>query len=384
MKVASIIAEFNPLHNAHKYIIDKAKEDHDITAIISGGNFMQRGEPSVADCYTRAKMAVECGADIVLLLPYAFSAQTAEVFAWGGVSIADGIGSSSLIFGSEDNTLPFYDVAKLLTDEPDNFRTILRSGLDCGLSYAASRENAIKEILGESAAGAVRGANNILSTEYTKAIIRKNSTVIPKSIKRIDGTLSATKIRNLLSEGEIARVAEYMPEESFKILKENYDDLHFQQDFESLLFDCILIHGKEYLSCIAEVEEGLGRRIYDMRYFLDGGMDEFCDKVSTKRYTKSRIRRILYNALMGYTSSHLAKAKNHGIYSAVALCANKNGREFIKKVNSQDNFRIISNLSKEYDSTKDDKWIYDLEIRAYEIYHRKAGEELLKKHCVIL
>lgn len=384
MKVASVIAEFNPLHNAHKYILGKAQKYHDITVVILGGNFMQRGEPSLLDCYIRAEMAVACGADLVLLLPYAFSAQTAEVFAWGGVSIADGIGTTSLIFGSEDDSLPFYDVAELLVNETDDFRSILRKNLDSGMSYASARETAIGEILAEYAAGCVKGANNILSTEYTKAIIRRSSSITPISIKRIEGTLSATNIRSILSQGDISQVREFMPEMSFDILSKNHDSLHFQKDFTSLLFDNILIRGKEYLSQIAEVEEGLGGRIYDMRYDLLKGTEEFINNASTKRYTKSRIRRILYNSLMGYTASDLKKARGHHLSSAVALCTNKNGREYIKKVNSEGNFRIISNLSKEYYNTSDDKWIYDTEIKAYEMYHRDPKEDLLKKHCTVL
>lgn len=382
MKIASVIAEFNPLHNAHKYILEKTKESGaDITAVILGGNFMQRGEFSVLDCYDRAELAVKCGADVVLLLPYVYSAQTAEVFAWGGVCIAEGICTDTLFFGSEDDSLPFYDTAKLLAEEPDEFKNILRDGLSSGVSFAASRENAVRKILGENGAKCLVGANNILSTEYTKAIIRMNSQMNTKSIKRIP-SLSATKIRQLLSSGDLNSVNEYVPEETFEAIKSG--ELHFSEKNKDMLFYGLLLKGEEYLSLIAEVERGLERRMYSERYLLAESLKEYEDKVSAKRYTRSRVRRILYNNIMGYTNEHLAKARIHMPKSALALAVNAKGRELIKAVNSKGVFRIISNLSKEFDSLGDDRWIYDMEMRAYEMYNRKDGKVLMKEHCRVV
>ncbi|MBE6037935.1 MAG: nucleotidyltransferase family protein [Anaerofustis stercorihominis] len=382
MRIASVIAEFNPLHNAHKYILEKTKESgHDITAVILGGNFMQRGEFSVLDCYDRAEAAVKCGADIVLLLPYVYSAQTAEVFAWGAAGIAEGIGTDTLFFGSEDDSLLFYDTARLLSEEPEEFRTILRDGLSSGLSFAASRENAVREILGESGAKCLMGANNILSTEYTKAIIRMNSQMKTKSVKRIP-SLSATKIRQMLSSGKMDSVKEYVPEESFEMIKNG--ELHFSEDNKDLLFYGLLLKGEECLCRVAEVESGLERRMYAGRYSLAESLKAYEDKVSAKRYTRSRIRRILYNNVMGYTKEDLTKARSHMPKSALVLAVNSKGRDLIKAVNGKGDFRIISNLSKEYDSIGDDRWIYDMEIRAYEMYHRKDGRSLMKEHCRVL
>ncbi len=382
MNVSSIIAEFNPLHNSHKYILDTAKDGCDILAVILGGNFMQRGEVSVMDCYDRAKMAVSSGADIVLLLPYAFSAQTAEVFAWGGVSIADKIGSTKLIFGSEDSSLPFLKTAELLNKEPEKYRNILRQNLDHGMSFALSREDAVRTILGEEAAKCLKGANNILSTEYTKAIIRRKSPISPVSVERIKNTLSATDIRKMIANYGVSSVKDSLPKESYHILSSG--KTHFQRDYDEFLYHSILILGKEHLKDTAEMEDGLSNRIYDNRYLITNGMENFCSAVSTKRYTKSRIRRILYNSVMHYSASHLQKAKEHDIKNIIALCANKKGREFIKYVNEKGDAHIISNLSKSYSDLYDDKWIYDMEIRAYEIYHKDEQLSLLKKHCIVV
>ncbi len=382
MNVACVIAEFNPLHNSHKYILDKISSENDITAVILGGSFMQRGEPALLDCYERAKMAVMCGADIVLLLPYAFSAQTAEIFAWGGVSIADMIGSMKLYFGSEDDTLPFSGTAELLVSEPEEYKTLLRRSLDSGMSFASARENAVREILGENAALCLRGANNILSTEYTKAIIRRKSGMIPVSVKRVENSISATRIRQILSGGDISSAAEHLPGESYKILKDSA--LHFQKDYEEFLYHALLILGTENIKDTAEVETGLQNRIYENRHLLTESMERFCDSVSAKRFTRSRIRRILYNSVTGYTAHHLAKAKDHTLRNIIALAANDKGREFIKGVNSKGDANIISNLSKEYDDLGPDRWIYDIEIKAYGIYHKNDPESLLKKHCNII
>lgn len=381
MIISSLIAEFNPLHNAHEYIIKKTREHSDITAVILGGNYMQRGECAIIDCYDRAEMAVRAGADIVLLMPYVCSAQTAEVFAYGGVSIAEKIGSDYLFFGSEESSLPFYDTAKLLSEEPEDFRRILKSGIDDGLSFARARENAVREILGDDSARCLIGANNILSTEYTKAIINLHSHIIPKSVQRIEG-MSATKIRKALKEN--LPIDEYIPDTTENILSSKKDELHFSGEHDEMFFYKFLTSSKDELRTIAEVESGLENRMYENRYLLRESTERFCEEVSTKRYTKARIRRILYNFLMGYTAEDLSKAKDHEITSVIALAANTNGREFIKKVNSEGNIKIITNLSKEYNNHPSDKWIYDTEIKAYEIYHRTEGTSLLKKHCIIL
>ena len=382
MNVAGVIAEFNPLHNSHKYILDKISSENDITAVILGGNFMQRGGPSVMDFYDRAVSAVKCGADVVLLLPYVYAAQTAEVFAWGGVSIADMLGIKRLYFGSEDDTLPFYDTARLLSEEPAAYKEKLRNCLDCGLSFATARENAVKEILGEDAAKCLRGANNILSTEYTKAIIKRNSNITPVSVKRVEKSISATKIREIISRDGICAAKEYLPEESYEVL--NGRSLHFSRDYEEFLYHTLLILGKEGINDTAEVETGLQNRICDARHLLLSGIDEFCDDVSSKRFTKSRIRRILYNSAMGYKASDLIKAKSHTMKNILALAANEKGRQFIKGVNQGGETNIISNLSKAYDNLGDDRWIYDTEIKAYGIYHKDDPESLLKKHTIVL
>ncbi|MBR6800653.1 MAG: nucleotidyltransferase family protein [Eubacteriaceae bacterium] len=382
MKITSVIAEFNPLHLSHEYIIKKADKSSDLTAVILGGNFMQRGEVAITDCYSRARCAVECGADIVFLLPYAFSAQTAEIFAWGGVMIADIIGSSSLVFGSEDDGLPFYDAAKLLYEEPAEYRSILREGLDSGMSFASSRENAVRQILGEEAAGCLRGANNILSTEYTRAIIKRKSGIVPKSIKRISVNPSASVLRKLISEGNTDKVMHHLPECSREIITDT-QALRFSEEFRDILFYHLLTTSEEHLGRIAEVESGLERRMIKNKYLLRDSIEAFSEEVSGKRYTKSRIRRILYNSLMGYTSSHLKNAKEHSLSSVIALAANGKGREFIKSKNGDGEVKIISNLSKEYSSLGKDRWIYDMELRAYEIYHRREDMSLLKRHTIV-
>ncbi len=188
MKTIGIIAEFNPFHNGHKYIIEKLKAESnaDYVVVIMSGDFVQRGAPAIVDKFTRTKMALSCGADIVIELPIYYSTGSAEFFAKGAVSILDGIGCVDILgFGSESANIDSMNkIASYLSDEPAEYQKVLQTGMKNGLSFASARSAALSKLTGLDTE-IIASSNDILGVEYLKALHSFNSSITPMCIKRI-------------------------------------------------------------------------------------------------------------------------------------------------------------------------------------------------------
>ena len=214
--VTGIIAEYNPFHNGHAYQIQKAREltGCDFVVVVMSGDFVQRGAPALFDKYTRTKMALLGGADLVLELPVWASSASAEFFAAGAVSVLEGIGCTDfLCFGAEDEKLSKMQKAvELLANENTEFQKQLRDVLKTGLSFPAARKQALSGFLTEEESSILDKPNNILGIEYLKALKAKNSSIEPVIVKRegqgyhgqelSHGFASASGIRSALKTWE--------------------------------------------------------------------------------------------------------------------------------------------------------------------------------------
>ena len=147
MKVVGIIAEYNPFHNGHKYQIEqiRKKTNADYVIVAMSGNFLQRGVPALCDKYSRTKMALECGADLVLELPTIWATASAEFFAQGGVAALASTGVvTHLGFGAETNDLDsLLQVSSILKEEPDVYRAVLGNSIRTGNAFPIARKNAL-------------------------------------------------------------------------------------------------------------------------------------------------------------------------------------------------------------------------------------------------
>ena len=175
--ITGIIAEYNPFHNGHAYQIEQARllTGCDFLVVVMSGDYVQRGAPAVFDKYTRARMALACGADLVLELPVACSCASAEFFASGAVSLLDGLGCVDfLCFGSESGNLQsLMEPARILAKESPVFQEALRRGLSLGLSFPAARKEAFRACA--SNPDILDLPNNILGIEYLKALLQRES-----------------------------------------------------------------------------------------------------------------------------------------------------------------------------------------------------------------
>lgn len=345
MKITGIIAEYNPFHNGHKYQIEEAKKFSDGIVAIMSGSFVQRGAIAITDKWTRAKIAVENGADLVVELPVIYSLNTAQKFAKGAVSILDKTNVINyLCFGSESgNVKELSKAAELLINEPEYVSEKMKKFIGEGLAYPDARQKAFDGLINEEI---LSSPNNILALEYIKALIETESSIKPVTVKRYgtdyhdefvkNGIASASAIRKMIKNKK--PITELTPDYSFEVYE------------ESKLNTALIAHLRmmsEYdLSCINDVNEGLENRIKEaLKYSLT--IDELCENIKTKRYPMSKIRRIVFSALLGITKDI---AKSDVNYIRV-LAMNSTGAKILREIKSKSSLDIITKTA---DYKKDD------------------------------
>lgn len=189
--VLAIIGEYNPFHNGHLYHLNESKKlaNADYTIAIMSGNFVQRGNVSIVDKWTKAKMALQNGIDLVLELPCIYSISSAENFALGAIKTLNSLKIVDTVsFGCEiDDISVLKEFARILTEEPEEFKSLLAHELSKGISFPKARENALLMYLNDirKYANVLSSPNNILAIEYLKALDITKSTIEPFAIKRI-------------------------------------------------------------------------------------------------------------------------------------------------------------------------------------------------------
>ena len=304
MSVIGIVCEFNPFHNGHKYLIDSVKKQGDIVVCVMSGNFVQRAEPAIFPKDVRVKAALLNGADIVLELPFVYATSSAEKFAYNAVKILDAFGCDKLAFGTENATIEqLKQIVDILNDSCFDIK--IKEYLKNGESYAFARQ-LVLNTYGDGLN--IDMPNNILAVEYIKAIRKLNSKIYPVCINRIgagynddfavDKFASATHIRSLISNN--LSFEEFIPESCNSIY---YDAIKNGQVISKEKFDLsslVLLRSDLYESKenIAYMSEGLENRI-DEAVRVCITLNEIYDKVKTKRYAHSRIRRAVLSRQFG-------------------------------------------------------------------------------------
>lgn len=322
MKTVGIIAEYNPFHNGHLYHIEKAKEltGSDHAVVVMSGDFLQRGIPAVTDKYTRTRMALACGADMVFELPVRYACGSAEYFAAGSAALLEQLPFvDCLCFGSEcDDISLLSSIADVLLEEPEPFRRIIKEKQKEGLSYPAAWNYAAAACLPLSPAldTILATPNNILGIEYIKALKKINSRIRPYCLARKDagyhdprlnpsgeGTAvisSATAIRNAYrTERSVQSLRSSMPAMSYQILKEA-EGFRFpldEDDLSAFLFYRLSELAGQDLSIYHDVSCDLSCRIHHLlgEYTT---FKEFAKLLKTKQYTLTRINRSLIHILL--------------------------------------------------------------------------------------
>ncbi len=342
MKIVGIIAEFNPFHNGHKYLIEKAKEvtGADTVLCIMSGSFTQLGNIALVDKIKRAKIALQNGVDVVLELPTIYSTASSEYFARGAVTILNSLHCIDyLCFGSE--TADIEELKQIANKLIFNDRAIwegITDELRNGLSFAVSRQNAISKFLTQYETDISSLSNNILAIEYIKTLIELKSTIVPIAIKRIEqeNVTSATNIRNLLEKKEY--VGKYIP----GVLPEN---LVFNKEMYTLLKYTIVSKGVNYISKINEVTEGLENKIYS-ELNNSKSYDEFIQNIKSKRYQLSKIKRIMINILLDITKEDFISLNtDSNVYAHILAIKEDRKKEILSYMNQYANIPILTSIN---------------------------------------
>lgn len=349
MKIAAIIAEYNPFHSGHAHQIRATRKfgaSH-IVCVMSG-NFVQRGECAIFDKWTRAAAALAGGADLILELPTPISTASAAQFADGAVKLIQACGCVDLLcFGSESGNLSQLNQIALALLDP-SFHSEMRELLKTGISYPAARESWLARQLGVPAAEAIRQPNNILAVEYLKALHLLHSPIKPITIQREgagyhDHTAtqryaSAAGIREGLLRGDCTMLQTFTPSESLVHYESALHKRHAPvslRPLEATILARLRTLSADQFACLPDVTEGLQNRLYESARKACS-LEEFFHLVHARRYPDSRLRRIVLAALLGTPA---------GPFSAPylkPLAANTRGVELLGLIRRQGSLPIAA------------------------------------------
>lgn len=339
--VLAIIGEYNPFHNGHLYQLNEAKKlsNSEYAIALITGNFVQRGNASIVDKWTKAKMALLNGFDLVLELPCIYSISSAENFALGSIKTLNSLNIVDTIsFGCEtDDISVLKEFADILCDQPEEFKSLLAHELSKGISFPKARENALLMFLNNirKSANVLSSPNNILAIEYLKALKMTNSQMTAIGVRRvgegyhsenISGDFaSATAIRKYAIERNFYAIDKTMPKVCYDILEEAIKKGHYVRDIECYEKEIMFVLRNMTVAQIAnlpDVSEGLENSIKNAANSCNT-LAEFMNMVKSKRYTQTRIQRILLYALLGFTKEDMETSKKIDPYIRVLGCSSK-------------------------------------------------------------
>jgi len=320
MRICGIVSEYNPFHSGHEWQIAQTRKitNADLVICVMSASFVQRGEPAIFDKWTRAACALLCGADAVMELPLLSAVQSAEGFAQGGVAVLNALGVQAISFGSETADISLLSqAAQTLAYETESFKHALQRNLNEGMSFPTARARAALAAedgaWDEAAADMLSQPNAILGVEYIKAILQSGADITPYAVPRTGGAYhsadiketvpSATAVRAALKAGQVEQAIAAMPVACRDYVRAQLNEglsPAFPEDFDNALLVALRRGGRDFVRHLHEVSEGLENRIFDAAQHCTS-RETLIDEVKTKRYTYTRISRILLYALLGIT-----------------------------------------------------------------------------------
>lgn len=323
MKITVITAEYNPLHNGHAYHIAKTRErfPNNYLVGIMSGSFTQRAEPAVLDKFTRARHAILAGLDAVIELPAFSSFLSGELFAKTSMDVAKLLGATAISFGTERGDISkFQEINEIIENPSLEFNKVFQKNMDDGKSYPRALCETFKSCYpNDDYADILTHPNNTLALFYMRAI--KDTTITPFSVLRSDNGfhsdtplnnfLSASGIRERLFNGNFDDLTPFLPDYVLHDLKNaKYDNL---KEFSTLVLFKLRTMKKQDIARIFDVSEGLENRF--VKYVNEvNTLDELLEKVKTKRYTLSRLKRIALCALFDITQKQVKEFEKSQTY----------------------------------------------------------------------
>lgn len=387
-KVLGIIAEYNPFHNGHLYHLQNSIKatGSDYTVAVISGNFTQRGSTSLIDKWSKAEIALKSGIDLVIELPLIYSISSAENFAEGAIKILNSLGVVDyLSFGAETSDISLLNnIADIFYKEPKEFKNLLSIELNKGLSYPKARENALLMYLKDvqTFSNILSSPNNILGIEYLKALKKVHSNILPITIKRFgsgyndksfsNSIASATAIRDIVKNKEFDILKNLVPESSFDIIFENEKNGHIVADlsiFEKEIIYLLRKMSTDEIANLPDVSEGLEFAIKTAANSCNS-IVEFLNIIKSKRYTNTRLQRILLYTLLGITKKDMTTSKKINPYIRI-LGFTKKGQYLLSEIaRTNPKLEIVTSVKKFIDTcnNKPLKSMLEKDIWATDVY----------------
>ena len=414
MKTIGIVCELNPLHNGHKYIIDKAKESFgaDYVVLVMSGDYTQRGIPSIVPKEIRTKMALMAGADAVFELPVQYATGSAEYFASGAVSLLNSLGTvDHILFGTENGNIDeIQKIASILNDEPEDYKKSLQNNIKKGLNFASARDKALKETISIENTKTLIGSNNILGIEYCRALLASNSTITPLTIKRegadyneeelADNFSSASAIRKVLEDCIISSqkaatsctnslpntaITQNPNNELYGSIKKSLEE-NIPADILTLLlsqptYNCLdnysaYLHYKllserdnGFIS-YADIHRDLSDKIIkNLPKFTT--ISEFIQLLKSKDLTYTRIQRSLLHILLGITQETMDMLKENNYPTYIRLLGfKKDSSALLAQIKENATAPVISRMSDSFRLEDElQKSLLAKDVLASDIYH---------------
>lgn len=386
-KVLGIIAEYNPFHNGHLLHLEKSKKicDAQYSVCVMSGNFVQRGNTSIVNKWIGAEMALKSGVDLVLELPTVYSISSAENFAEGAIKLLNSLKIVDTIsFGSENSDINVLNrISSVLHEEPKQYLEFLNSESKKGLSFPKARENAILLYLNDKKyLNILNQPNNTLAIEYLKALKKYKSHISPISVKRekvfynsnciVDEYASATAIRNMIINEQFNDIRKVVPASSYNLLMNEIEEGHLVIDiskFEKEILYAIRRLSADDIKNFPEVTEGLENAIKNASNSCNN-LSELINMIKSKRYTHTRIQRILLYILLNITKKDMYLSRKNIPYARI-LGYSPQGKELISEIyKANPKITLITSVKNFLDSSnnKTYKYMLNKDILATNIY----------------
>jgi predicted nucleotidyltransferase len=404
MRVLGIIAEYDPFHNGHLYHLEESlsRTGADASVVFMSGCFTQRGLPAMLEKRLRARVAVECGVDLVIELPFVYAAGGAEMFARGAVGLMNGLGVCDFLsFGSESGDPDALSrVAALFAGNTAALNEAVREEMGRGVSYPAARSRAAARLLGNGAAALMRSPNDILAIEYLRELIASGSGVAPVALRRVSAGVGeaneaarvagATALRAMFEARSGPAAADdpyrYLPPAAACLIRGHlgaggrlvFADALFPHLVRSVIAagpdgagstafaTDARVPGPPVLSDILSATEGLENRLA-RAVRRARSMDEAVRYTKTRRYTETRVRRLILHTVMGLTKDAAAAALAEPLYARV-LAFSETGARLIRRAKKEGSIPVITNANRERDALALSSVTFGYDVRAAELY----------------
>ncbi len=355
MKVAAVIAEYNPFHKGHQWQLEQIRKNGNThIAVIMSPDFTQRGTPAIFPKRVRATAALQHGADLIIELPVCYASASAQRFAFGAVQLAAAMGCvDTLVFGAENADLFLLEQACMALED-ERVEERLREQLTKGITFAKAREIAVQQVYGDKTAAVLQKPNNILAVEYIAQLnkITASNKPQPMALERIgnehDGApvqnfASASYIRSLLYQGDWEQAQPYLPQQAYK----NYREAKQRGEFADFLFgeravlSALRKMDISQMQLLPDISEGIENRLYQA-VRKSCSIQQLYQEIKTKRYPLSRVRRLVMSAFLQLPANLQQQSPPY----LRILGMNERGREILSKMKVTAKLPVSTSLAR--------------------------------------